>query len=59
VSRALAPRGVAVEHIRGDGRVQRDGELAPVAGAQGGLFDAPDEDWRSTHPVRPGKPRRQ
>jgi hypothetical protein len=56
VSRALAPRGVSVEHIRGDGRVQRDDELAPMAGAQGGLFDEVADTWRSTHPVRPAKP---
>jgi len=57
VSRALAPRGIGVEHIRGDGRLQQESELAPMEDAQGGLFDAPGAAWRSTHPVRPpGKP---
>lgn len=57
VARALEPRGMAVDHIRGDGRLSRDAELAPIADLQGELFDR--DGWRSTRPVRPGQPRRE
>jgi uncharacterized protein (DUF488 family) len=56
VTRTLARRGIAVDHIRGDGRLQNDAELAPMEDAQGGLFDEGDA-WRSKHTVKPGKPR--
>ena len=57
VTRALAGRGIAVDHIRGDGRLQSDAELAPMEDAQGGLFDDGAAAWRSKHPVKPSKPR--
>jgi uncharacterized protein (DUF488 family) len=57
VTRTLARHGIAVEHIRGDGRLQNDSELAPMDGAQGGLFEDPGDAWRSKQPVKPGKPR--
>lgn len=63
VARALAPRGIMVEHIRGDGRLQPDAELSPLGNAQGDLF-GPTRPWRSLVPVPPPKsmgrrPRRQ
>jgi uncharacterized protein (DUF488 family) len=58
VARALAPRGIAVDHVRADGRLQDDSELAPMDTAQGGLFDDTGDAWRSKHPVKPSKPRR-
>ena len=57
VTRMLARRGIAVDHIRGDGRLQADAELAPMEDAQGGLFDDTGDAWRSKHPVKPSKPR--
>jgi uncharacterized protein (DUF488 family) len=57
VARVLARRGVAVDHIRGDGRLQDDAELAPMEAAQGGLFDDGGDAWTSKHPVKPSKPR--
>jgi len=57
VGRVLAERGHQMLHIRGDGRLQTDGEVAaesgkPLAGVQPALFTELDEDaWRSTASV--------
>ena len=57
VGRVLAERGHQVLHIRGDGRLQTDAEVAassdkPLADAQPALFSELDEDqWRSTASV--------
>ena len=57
VGRVLAERGHQMLHIRGDGRLQTDAQLAaesgkPLAGAQPALFSELDEDqWRSTASV--------
>lgn len=59
VARALEPRGIVVDHIRGDGRLQPDCELAPMGGRQGTLFGGEDEVWKSKRPVQPAKPRAQ
>lgn len=54
VGRVLAAQGVAIDHIRGDGRLEPESEIAREAERQGTLFGAGDDDaWRSTHPVRP------
>jgi uncharacterized protein (DUF488 family) len=61
VARALVRRGIVVDHIRGDGRLQAESELPPMGGAQGELFEAAG-GWRSIMPVQPPKsrgPRRQ
>jgi len=50
VTRVLLDRGVDVVHVRGDGRLQRDGELEAVA--QGDIFNGFEEKaWRSTRSV--------
>ena len=60
VARVLVAHGVAIDHIRGDGRLEPEAALAS-AGRQGSLFapatDAAADDaaWRSSHPIR--KPR--
>jgi uncharacterized protein (DUF488 family) len=53
VARALVPRGIVVDHIRGDGRLQAESELPPMGGAQGELFGGGAGAWRSVMPVRP------
>jgi uncharacterized protein (DUF488 family) len=58
IGRVLAERGVAVRHLRGDGSVQAEAELAKVenGGSQGQLplFDMPEErPWTSTRSVLP------
>ncbi len=57
IARVLAERGVRIDHIRGDGRVQSEEELrAAVADNQGTLFAEPEEEsWRSLRPVRKGE----
>lgn len=61
MGRVLAGRGIAVMHIRGDGRVQREEEIAVEEKArksQGQLrfFDTEDvEEWKSPQPVLPRK----
>lgn len=61
VGRVLAERGHELLHIRGDGRVQSDAEIAaesgkPLANEQPALFAELDEDqWRSTASVSPRK----
>lgn len=44
VTRVLSARGVIVEHIRGDGRLQSEDE---VQAAQLGLFDGMEAAWKS------------
>jgi len=49
VARVLASRGVAVDHIRGDGRVQTEEELTlEETGGQGDLFESLEDPttWR-------------
>lgn len=61
VGRVLAERGHELLHIRGDGRVQTDADVAaesgkPLANEQPALFAELDEDqWRSTASVSPRK----
>lgn len=52
VTRVLTDRGVDVLHVRGDGRVQREQDLA--GGAQGDIFNGFEETaWRSIRSVSP------
>ncbi|TMQ12660.1 MAG: DUF488 domain-containing protein, partial [Deltaproteobacteria bacterium] len=46
VGRVLAARGVAIDHIRGDGRIEPESALARGDDRQGELFDA--GAWRSS-----------
>ena len=61
VGRVLAERGHELLHIRGDGRVQSEAEVAaesgkPLVNEQPALFAELDEDqWRSTASVLPKK----
>lgn len=55
ISRVLAQRGIEVIHIRGDGRLQPERELAAELKRQKDdgqqlLFDVGEEQWRSTRP---------
>ncbi len=56
VGRVLKERGISIEHILGDGRIQTDEELAAQAGknVQGLLFEELEEKtWRSIRSVLP------
>ena len=54
VTRVLGDRGVEVRHVRGDGRVQLERELAGAA--QGDIFNGFEETaWRSTRSVSPAR----
>jgi uncharacterized protein (DUF488 family) len=59
VGRVMAERGHEILHIRGDGRVETDSEIAAASGKklvneQPALFAELDEDqWRSTASVSP------
>ena len=58
VARILTERGVIVEHIRGDGRVQSEAEVAAERAdddaGQLKLFAEPEEEsWKSTRSVLP------
>ena len=59
IGRVLLERGVRVEHIRGDGRIQSEEELAAELGSgtdQMSLFQtAGPGAWRSVSPVPPKK----
>lgn len=63
VARIMGKRGFEVTHIRGDGRLQREDELAreeqqrdPMT-AQLGMFEIPEEErWRSTRSASRKKP---
>lgn len=63
VGRVLAERGVEVVHLRGDGRVQSEREVADEEAfrktrGQMTLFDVEDPDrWRSTRSASPKGPR--
>jgi uncharacterized protein (DUF488 family) len=63
VTRVLAERGHEVLHIRGDGRIMSDEDVAsesgkPLVNEQPALFAELDEDqWRSTASVSPKKAR--
>lgn len=53
IGRVLAERGINLCHIRGDGRVQTDDELAPLE-SQPLLFTEMEEDrWKSIRSVSP------
>jgi len=62
VGRVLAGRGVEVTHIRGDGRLQSETQLADEeefrkTGGQLTLFDLQETDqWKSTQSVLPKRP---
>ena len=63
VGRVLAARGVAMYHIRGDGRIQMEGDLraaemdARRAAGQLPLFDTVEEpEWKSTRSVSRRRP---
>jgi uncharacterized protein (DUF488 family) len=55
VSRVLAEHGVQAEHIRGDGRIQTEEEVAAEAepdGGQASLFRTKERDsWKSASPI--------
>ncbi len=57
ITRVLVEHGVAVSHIRGDGRMQTEEELrAAEAGDQLSLFDEMETDpWKSIPSVSPKK----
>jgi uncharacterized protein (DUF488 family) len=60
VTRVLAPSGIDIRHIRGDGRLQSDAELRAAASddrRQGLLFQEMECDaWRSLRSVLPKAP---
>jgi uncharacterized protein (DUF488 family) len=60
IGRVLQQRGAAVDHIRGDGRLQPDAELTKEEARDEGqmsLFDHADMDpWKSIPSVLPKKP---
>jgi uncharacterized protein (DUF488 family) len=53
VGRVLLSKGVGLQHIRGDGRLQEDPDLNASDTAQAALFDDMKEEraWRSTRSV--------
>lgn len=57
VGRVLGERGVAVDHIRGDGRVQSEAEVAAAdpQSNQLSLFDEIEAPWKSVPSVSPKK----
>jgi uncharacterized protein (DUF488 family) len=62
IGRVVAGEGIAVKHIRGDGRVQDEAQLAGAGKVsslvQRGLFDEAEESaWRSSRSVLPARPR--
>jgi uncharacterized protein (DUF488 family) len=53
VGRVLTGRGIAVTHLRGNGRVAEEAELGSLASPrQGALFAGEDHGWRSVRPIR-------
>lgn len=51
IGRVLSGRGIELDHIRGDGRVQTEDDLIPKA-TQNALFDRPEKVvWRSIQSV--------
>ena len=58
VTRVVSERGVDVQHIRGDGRLQSEQEIRPQQ-TQGLLFQEMEQDsWRSLRSVSPKHPPR-
>lgn len=62
IGRVLAEQGIVLRHIRADGRVQDEGEIAGAhkvsSLVQRGFFDEAEESsWRSTRSVLPARPR--
>jgi uncharacterized protein (DUF488 family) len=57
VGRILGERGVVVDHIRGDGRLQAEAELAAAGphSNQLSLFDEIEAPWKSVPSVSPKK----
>jgi uncharacterized protein (DUF488 family) len=57
VGRVLGERGVAVEHIRGDGRLQSEAELCAAEPHDGqlSLFEEIEAPWKSVPLVSPKK----
>lgn len=63
VARVMGERGFEIAHIRGDGRLQTEDELAreeqqrDPRTAQLGMFEIPEEErWRSTRSASQKKP---
>lgn len=58
IGRVLADRGIRLDHIRGDGRLQAEADLEKESGDQVPLFGAREEKpWRSARSVpRRGAP---
>jgi uncharacterized protein (DUF488 family) len=63
ISRVMRERGFQIAHIRGDGRVQTEEELAAEEelgrrdAGQLTMFEVPEEErWKSTRSVSPRKP---
>jgi len=57
VGRVMSERGIAVYHIRGDGRVQSDADLRSARPVQLLLFDAEEGGgWKSLRSVLPKSP---
>ena len=59
IGRVLAEKGITVSHIRGDGSLQGEAELARDEQPRLPLFEEPEETvWRSVRPVlrREGEP---
>jgi uncharacterized protein (DUF488 family) len=57
VGRVLGERGIAVEHIRGDGRLQTEAEIAAAEphSNQLSLFEEIEAPWKSVPSVSPKK----
>jgi uncharacterized protein (DUF488 family) len=57
VGRVLGERGIAVDHIRGDGRLQSEAELAAAEphSNQLNLFEEIEAPWKSVPSVSPRK----
>jgi uncharacterized protein (DUF488 family) len=55
VGRVLAGRGVSLRHIRGDGRIMTESDLAPLPQevTQDTLFGPGDPAWKSARPASP------
>lgn len=56
VGRVLSRRGIAIDHIRGDGALVPNAALQEAAFVQPSLFDSPEEaTWKSLRSVLPKK----
>jgi uncharacterized protein (DUF488 family) len=52
ISRVLRERGVSIRHLRGDGSIQEDADVATPAHRQLFLFDVAEErPWKSLRPI--------